>query len=120
MNNSKKKKQLLKEAKTVISIAEDFCTTNGLHLLIVMGNIDKEIGVSAIMGTPQEMTPLICCAATDLPGVFHSTMLSAEVLQQTAERGFDYDAVHEGRSTSEDEFAKIVLKEINAKKNKKK
>ena len=77
---------------------------------------DAQVAFTAFRGTLEMLVPVICASATDSKDVYEAVMMSARMLNGVRKQGFDFEAVHEGRSSAAEQFAKINKKE-KGKKN---
>lgn len=99
--------QLKKETETLVSVITDYCIKNGMDVFICIGKKDTDIGYSSFVGAPGNVIPILCAGATENLGMYLTVTTSSELLESTRQEGFDFRAVHEGRSTAGEQFKKI-------------
>ena len=106
--------KLKNELDAIVSALDDFITKHHLNLFLVAGNVDY--ACTSFLGTRAQIVPIVCSAATEQKPCFDAVMYSAELLASTAKQGFDFEAVHSGKSTSSEQFQHII-NNINKKKD---
>lgn len=102
------KHQLERETETLVSVFNDFCEKYHLDLFLIVGRRNEDIGYVSFRGCPDDMALSVCDGAARNGGLYHTILSAAETLELARKDGFDFEAVHEGRSTVAEQFRKIA------------
>ena len=108
MKTKKENNNFEREAEALVSAVHDFAKMHNIGLFMVLG--DLKCGFSAYRGNLGIVAPVMCSAATDSIDIYEAVTTAARLLSVVKKQGFDFDAVHEGTSSSTEQFDKINKK----------